>query len=304
MKQKIITIIITLITILAPILIIPEKNNYNILKFIFLLISGLLLLILLLASYKTLKIDKKDIVILIFLGLVFLSTFMSDNIKNSIFGFKNRYEGLLMFITYICIYLCSKKYFKYEKLSIFFNIIFIVALIIGVLGIMQKYIKYMPLYPIFNKQICATFGNSNFFGSYISIILPIAIVIFILNNSKKGFILSLIMFFNLISSGTRSAWVAFCAIGILGVIYLIKQKNIKYYRNSGILLICFIIIFIFLYNGFGITKGNLATSIKINQLKDDIINATKDGISDNMGTGRILIWKICLKLMIKKLDLS
>lgn len=300
MKQKIITIIITLITILAPILIIPDKNNYNMLKFIFLLISGLLLLILLLASYKTLKIDKKDIVILIFLGLVFLSTFMSDDIKNSIFGFKNRYEGLLMFITYTCIYLCSKKYFKYEKLRIFFNIIFIVALIIGVLGIMQKYIKYMPLYPIFNKRICATFGNSNFFGSYISIILPIAIAIFILNNSKKGFILSLIMFFNLISSGTRSAWVAFCAIGILGVIYLIKQKNIKYYRNSGILLICFIIIFIFLYNGFGITKGNLATSIKINQLKDDIINATKDGISDNMGTGRILIWKICLKLMIKK----
>lgn len=115
MKQKLITITLTLIAVFAPLLIIPNGDNYNILKLILLLATGLALLILLLASYKTLTIDKKDIIILIFLGLVFLSTFLSSNIKTSIIGAKNRYEGLLMFITYICIYLSAKKYFKYEK---------------------------------------------------------------------------------------------------------------------------------------------------------------------------------------------
>ena len=91
MKQKAITIILTLVAILAPLLIIPNKDDscYNILKLIVLLAAGLALQILLLASYKTLKIDKKDFIILIFLGLVFISTLLSSKIKLSIFGEEN-----------------------------------------------------------------------------------------------------------------------------------------------------------------------------------------------------------------------
>lgn len=309
MKQKLITITLTLIAVLAPLLIIPSEDNYNILKLILLLITGLVLLVLLLASYKTLTIDKKDIVILIFLGLVFFSTFLSSNIKTSIIGAENRYEGLLMFITYICIYMSAKKYFKYEKISRFLNIMFYVSLIIGILGIAQKYISYKPLYPIFNKGICSTFGNSNFFGSFISIVLPIASTIFVLNGNKKSFILSLIIFFNMISSGTRSAWVAFALVGILKLVYLIKQRNKKYLKRTLILLICFIIIFIYLFNGFdfvlnkfGIMQKNTSsiTKIKINQIKNDIQKAQITGISNEMGSHRIWIWRITLKLISKK----
>lgn len=310
MKQKLITIILTLIAVLAPLLIIPNGDNYNILKLVLLLTTGLALLILLLASYKNLTLDKKDIIILIFLGLVFFSTFLSSNIKTSIIGAENRYEGLLMFITYICIYLSAKKYFNYEKISRFLNIMFYVSIIIGILGIAQKYISYKPLYPIFNKGICSTFGNSNFFGSFISIVLPIASATFILKGSKKGFVLSLIMFFNMIASGTRSAWVAFTVVGILGLIYLIKQRNKKHFKRAVILLICFTIIFVYLFNGFdfilkkiGITqKNNISstTKIKINQIKNDIKKAETSGISDEMGSSRIEIWKMTLKLIAKK----
>lgn len=309
MKQKLITIILTLIAVLVPLLIIPNGDNYNILKLILLLTTGLALLILLLASYKTLTIDKKDIIILIFLGLVFFSTFLSSNIKVSIIGANNRYEGLLMFITYICIYLGAKKYFKYEKISTFLNIMFYVSIIIGILGIAQKYISYMPLYPIFNKGICSTFGNSNFFGSFISIVLPIASATFILKGSKKGFILSLIMFFNMISSGTRSAWVAFLAVGLLGLIYLIKQRNKKYFIRAIILLIFFSIIGIYLFDGFGfvsktVVNSDLNTtnspSIKVEQIKNDIKAAKVAGISDEMGSQRILIWKLTLGVIAKK----
>ena len=300
MKQKFITVILTLIAVFAPLLIIPSGNNYNILKFILLLTTGLLLLILLLVNYKTFFLDRKDVIILIFLGLTFLSTMLSSNIKISIFGAKNRCEGLLMFITYICIYLSSKKYFKYEKISTFLNIMFYVSILIGILGIAQRHINYPSLEPLFNKGICSTFGNPNFFGSYISIMLPIASTIFILKGSKKAFILSLIMFFNMISSGTRSAWVAFAVVGILGVIYLIKQKNKKYFKNAVILLACFIIIFMYLFNGFGIINSKSVTKTKINQIKNDINIFQEDGLSNQMGSGRIFIWKITLKLITKK----
>ena len=220
MKQKLITIILTLIAILAPTLIVPEivNPNYNILKEWFLLIAGLLLLILLLASYKTLKIDKKDILLLVFLGLIFISTTLAVDIKTAIIGETNRYEGLLMFITYASIYLCAKNYFKYEKIENFLNIMFYVSIAIGTLGSAQNYINCPSLKPIFNKEIsaiCSTFGNANFFGSFISIILPISISIFIFKGNKKSFILSLVMFFNMISSGTRSAWLAFGVVAII-----------------------------------------------------------------------------------------
>lgn len=323
MKQKAITVILTLIAILAPLLIIPSKDdtNYNILKLIILLVSGLALLILILTNYKNLTIDKKDVIILIFLGLVFISTFLSSNIKTSIIGEENRFEGLLMFITYICIYLCSKKFFKYEKISIFLNIMFCVSILIGILGIAQNYVeypKYIELYPIFNKKICSTFGNSNFFGSFISLVLPIAIASFIFTGTKRGFILSIIMFFNMISSGTRSAWVAFVFVGLLGLIYLIKQKKAKYFVRAIILAILFIVIFMYLFNGFesifskfeNSTKDNVQTSqgpnipstteIKINQIKNELKQVKETGLSDKMGSGRIEIWKFTLKLISKK----
>ena len=323
MRQKAITFILSLVAILAPILIIPssDDSNYNILKLIVLLVSGLALLIILLASYKSLTIDKKDILIFIFIGLVFISTFLSSDIKKSIFGEENRYEGLLMFATYVCIYICSKKYFNYKRISIFINIMFFLSLLIGVLGIAQNYVKYpkfIEIYPIFNKEICSTFGNSNFFGSFISLVLPISIASYIFTGTKRGFILSLIMFFNMISCGTRSAWVAFVFVALLGLIYLIKQRKSRYFVRAIVLLVLFIMIFVYLLNGFDfilskfknvskdefdtgkVTNTQTLTQKKVEQFKNDLQRARENGLSDRMGSGRIAIWKITLKLISKK----
>ena len=304
MKQKLITIILTLIAVLSPLIIMPEKYypNYNILKFITLLVGGAILLILLLSSYKTLQIDKKDILLLIFLILIIISTFLSNNIKKSIIGEENRYEGLLMFGVYTCIYLCSKKYFKYQQINKFLNIMFYISVVIGILGILQRHIKYVDLYPIFNKGICSTFGNSNFFGSYISIILPISLSIFILYGNKKSFILSILMFFNMISSGTRSAWVAFAVVSLIGIIYLIKQKNKNYFKRVGVILFVFVVIFIYLFNGWNIIpkKSTNYTEIKVNQIVKEVKQLKDTGISKKMGSSRIEIWTITLELIKKK----
>lgn len=301
MKQKMITTILILIGILAPILIVPEiaAENYNILKLTILLIGGFLLLVLLLANYKSIKIDKKDILILIFIGLVAISTLLSCYAKKSIIGDGNRYEGLLMFMVYACIYLCSKKYFDSSKIKLFINIMFYVSMAIGILGILQLYIDYETLYPIFNKGINATFGNSNFFGSYISIVLPIAIAIFVFKGNKKSFILAIIMFFNMISSGTRSAWVGFLAFALLGLVYLIKQRNKQYIKRVAILLCCFILIFSYLLIGKGLAE-NSKTKKKIEQIQNDITEFYDTGVSNKMGSRRIAIWKMTLKLISQK----
>lgn len=297
MKQKLTTILLTVIAILAPLFIVPQflNINYNIPKLYTLLIGGLLLMILLFCQYKNLKIDKKDIWLFIFLGLVFISTLLSSDVSKSIWGEENRYEGLLMFITYACIYLASKKFFKFEKVSKFLNIMFLVSMIIGILGILQNYITIEYLSPLFTKGICSTFGNSNFFGSFISLVLPIAICFFIFEGNKRSLLLALIMFFNMLSSGTRSTWVAFGAIAILGIYYLIKQKDKTYYKRFFFLLLCFVLIFVFvLIDPKSVMKN------KFTQIGNDINTSLHNGLKGTMGSGRIEIWKMTLKLIVQK----
>ncbi|MBO4815600.1 MAG: O-antigen ligase family protein [Clostridia bacterium] len=315
MKQKIITTIVTLIAVLTPLLVAPVilYDKSNTLRLWVLLIGGAFLLIMLLLNLKTFKPDSKDILILIFLGFAIISTCLSSNIEISIWGHQGRFEGLLMFIIYICIYFCSKKYFKHENYKEILNILFYTCMIIGVLGIAQKYISFKRLYPIFNKGICATFGNSNFFGSFITIVLPIVISIFTLKGSKKCFVLSLIMFFNMISSGTRSAWVAFFVGSIFFLVFLIKNKNKTYFKRILVLLLSFIIIFMYLLNGFSFIKNkiypqkqeikeinNSKTEESIKRTQKEIKQSVKNGNLDRMGSGRIEIWKMTMKVILNR----
>ncbi len=302
MKQKLITIILTLTVILAPILIVPDYINQShyILKLWVLLIAGLLFMVLLLTNYKNFSIDGKDVFVLVFLGLVVISAIFAVDIKTTIIGEEDRYEGLFMFITYVCIYLCSKKFFKYEKIENFLNIMFYVSMIIGLLGIAQTYINYPKLYPIFNKEIsaiCSTFGNANFFGSFISIVLPTSIIIFIFKGNKKSFILSLVMFFNMISAGNRSTWVSFGIVAIIGIIYIAKNRKEEYFKRMAILIICFCLIFIYLLYATG---TNSTTFDKLNLMRKDLQRASEEGITSELGSQRIAIWKLTVELIKKR----
>ena len=293
------TIIITLIAVLAPILIITKSinENTNMLKNITLLTGGGLLLVLVYLSIeaKILKLDLKDFLILGFFIIALISFFNSSNKNTSLFGEKNRYEGILMLGTYVCIYMCSKKFFKYKKINTFLNIIFYVSLTIGILGILQNYIRYKKYIPIFGRGVTGTFGNTNFFGSYISLILPLAINIFVLKNKKRYFILSDILFYDMISTGTRSAWIAILYIIIFDFVCLIMQKNKKPLKNLIILLISFAILFIVLFSSF---EGMHARA-QLDKMKDDFITFSEEGIKNKLGSNRIEIWKIVIKLISK-----
>ena len=319
MKQKLITTILIIIAIFAPLLITPIilykfPTSYLIKDYV-LLIGGGSLVVLLLSCYKSLKIDKKDILIISFLGLVLLSTWYSPNVKTSIFGQDRRYEGLLAFISYTAIYLSAKKYFivkDSKEAKAILYVLFVFSLIIGIIGILQRHINCGKLFPIFNRGICATFGNSNFFGSYISVVLPISCLLFIFKRSKCAFILSLVYFFNLISCLTRSAWVAFAIVSIFILIYLIKEKNKKYFLRAGILLFLFILIFFYVIYGFSYisSKMNYQSKVTIKTIKQteqkyskigkEVKIIKEKGNINKLGSSRVEIWKMGFKLMIRR----
>ena len=189
--NKIINITLNVIIFLIPLLALPHGINsipYNILKIVSLLICGLVLLISLIIKRKELKFDIIDKTLIVFYILIILSTIFSINKIKSVIGEYNRYEGLLTLTVYFLIYYCAKYYFTYNKnIKIFAITTLSICSIIGIL----QYYNIFPLYQIFNIPYkvgfaSSTFGNRNFFGSFLSI-RCYSIYGFIHNKKQKKF---------------------------------------------------------------------------------------------------------------------
>lgn len=297
MKEKSITIILTILIILLPMAIMPSiSNDYNMPKLIILLSGGVLLLIFFLANYKKIEIDKKDILLLIFAALIFTSTMLSSNFKTSILGTKKRYEGMLTLFTYILIYFCTKKFLNYKNKNNLLKVLYVIYISICILGVLQYYIKIpnQNLYPIFNKGVCGTFGNTNFIGSFLSLGIPAFTTLYIVKGKKISFITSLLVFFCLIACGARSSWVAFAVFVFILLIYLIKMKNKEYLKRTAILFVCFALIFTYLF-----TAKSSFVRTKVNAISNDVKTASVQGINEKMGSSRIQIWRITTNLIKK-----
>lgn len=296
MKDKLITIILTILIISVPIAMWTTSAKFNIPKLVLLLVGGVILLILMLSNYKKLTMDKKDYIILVFLLWGFVSTLHSGDYKASFIGTGNRYDGLLVICSYIIIYLCAKKFLIYKNNKTLLIILQIVYILVSVFGITQYYLKQPPkaLYPILGKDVSGSFGNTNFMGSFISMGIPIFIISYIFKGNKISFITSLLTFFCLITCLARSGWVAFAIFTILLVIYLIKNRKKEYFFRLITLIVCFTLIF----SGIYYSKGNRVKS-KVKVMKNEIKTATTQGVQDTMGSKRINIWKISLELIQK-----
>lgn len=297
MKERIITIILTILIIVLPMAIMPSINNYyNIPKVIVLLLGGALLLIFLLANYKKLEIDKKDILLLAFAMIIFISTMLSKDFKISVLGEEKRYEGMLTLFTYILIYFCTKKFLNYKNEKNLLKVFYVIYIPICVLGVLQYYIKIpnKNLYPIFNKGVCGTFGNTNFIGSFLSLGIPIFTILYIIKGKKLSFITSLLVFFCLIACGARSSWATFAFFVFILLIYLIKMKNKEYLKRTVILFVCFALIFTYLF-----TVKSSFVKTKVKTISNEVKVATTQGINKKMGSSRIQIWRITINLIKK-----
>lgn len=300
MKNKIVTIVLSIILFIVPTLIAPEIwCNYNIPKIIVLLICGLTLLITTLIRIEELKFDKQDILICIFGILAILSTIFSKSVTTSFFGEENRYEGVLTIITYILIYYNAKYYFKSYKNFLYIGTIIYIS--ICIFSIIQFYInENIILMPIFGKGANGTFGNVNFMGSFISLILPIFILGYILRNRKIYLLGSIVGFCSMIMCVTRSSWIAFFIVMVIITIYLIKTKKKKYFKRFSIIASIFIICFI----GINLIDSNQKILSKFNSTKADLISLVEDNTNNTeelnkLGSGRIGIWRLTSKIIYK-----
>lgn len=255
---------------------------------------GIVLLLILFIKRNEVKWDKLDLLVLGFYFFIVLSTIFSINLQVSLIGFTGRYEGFFALTTYILIYYFAKYYFKNYKH--FFTILFLLVAIISIISILQFY-SFTPIkLSKYYNTATGTFGNPNFLGTFTSIFLPMFMALYLLKGQKRYLLLASIVFFSMVCSLTRSAWVAFGICSIIGFIYIVICKNKAFYFRMVAIIICFVLVLALEAGLTKLTKQFNADRItnKYSTLVTDIKDVSTGNTNNSTGSGRIMIWKMCL----------
>jgi O-antigen ligase len=292
--------------ILFPLLIYPWGYDpyYTIPKVAYLqiFVLGSWLYLVIKRKYQTVNFSKQNMTFEFVIGILFclviLSTLLSINHKTSLYGTKDRYEGLLTYFSYFSIFLFSYRFLdinKMEKLLIGMTIISIPA---SIYGIMQHYLfDFFPRHStkLNDPRSYSLFDNANFFGSYLVLIMLIATTLYLTAKSKKlttFYLISLCLaFISLLFSSTRSGWVGlFCGVVFITFFVVLKRKLL--WKKWAILLVSFGLLMIVI-NSF----ENGTSRERMNSIISDSYKVVTNQSTGQEGSFRFFIWEKSIPLI-------
>ncbi|MDP2814831.1 MAG: O-antigen ligase family protein [Erysipelotrichaceae bacterium] len=166
------------------------------------------------------------ILLLYFAWLVF-STLFSIDIRQSILGNLYRDEGLTTILIYFAIFLIARQQGTISKKNIYYMLI--AGCFVVMYGILQSYgLEFFPRDYIREKWIMpfSTIGNPNFLGTYIVLLLPFAVHLFVIEKKKIGLFIYALLFYGLLTTMTRGTWIgAFISVLLyLGILFKYRQR--------------------------------------------------------------------------------
>lgn len=208
---------------------------------------------------KSLKIEKRFVYIPLgaYAVSIIFSTIFSEYRDVALSGFVARYEGMYILLCYLAVLIIVMNLVRSEKqVQFLINALLISALIIGIIGLFQfleldlfrsNFGKRLILPKAYHSNldgidfrfeksyIYATLANPNYVGSYMVMLIPIAITAFIYVKKiwlKAGMAaLTLVFIANLLGSRSRAGLVGAVAAVIFGIIllrkYIFKKKLVS-----------------------------------------------------------------------------
>ncbi|WP_422485343.1 O-antigen ligase family protein [Gudongella sp. DL1XJH-153] len=197
---------------------------------------------------------------------------------------------------YIFLFFLAYRNFKFNEK--YFKVFIVTTIILSLYGVIQ-YFGFDPMPKelarvIFVGRGHSTFGNPNFHGTYLTLVLPIAAYAYLKTGNMLYYLAAGSIYFSLITSFTRSGWVgSFFAFGII-VSYAIKSKfNKKFIIYLLVLLLVITVAMEIESEGRVILR---ALSL-VDEAGDVLTQA--DGYEDG-GANRIFIWERVIPLIFEK----
>ena len=287
--------------------IIPETVGYglyslkNTLTVLLTFFSAATLVAIDIKQRKKIKLNIFEILLIIYIVLVFISAIFSNyGFVKCILGTNGRGEGVITILSYILAFMISTRAFSSEKNIL--KLIIITMMIASIYGIVQANIpngvKLFFGNAASSGTAKATFGNQNFFSSFLCLVLPMTCYFFINTDKKSSWIYfgcAIIGFAGLIYSKTLGGYLTFSGMFILICIFslIFTKSRKKVLLKSSLLLILFVLLFL----GLSYTKQDTY----ISELKNTTTEVKKLATNDkNFGTGRMEIWQKTLMVINNK----
>jgi putative inorganic carbon (HCO3(-)) transporter len=291
-EESFVNLIAVLLMGVTPLIMVPGATDvYYTPKLYFVYFISVISLIYLYVKKDTLIFNWIDKLLLLFIGILFISSLMGVDIQNSFIGKVTDREPFLLYLCYFINFLLLSKKFKLSKN--FIDVLLIFASIVSLYSFIQFFgINPIPLDKVrrtMEYQPFSTLGYRNAIGAYISIFLPIAIALFVYKGEKKYIFATSILFLGLISSTTRSSWVALIICVV--IFFALSFKNKKMLVNLGIVLVTMLVIFF----GINYLKSG-AINARLLSISDDAMSLKQSG-NEMAGSGRIYIWKNGINLL-------
>lgn len=243
-REEIINIILYSIIFIMPFIVNGwEKPVYVTGKVYFLFVCTILILFFGLKKEKVqIRVEHK--ISLIFLITILISVLFSPFKDIAFWGSFNRYEGFIMYLVYIILFIFSTKYLVLSKTML--SKMLIVADIMAIYGVFQFYgldpIQKLALGEIKVVSSMGMIGNQNFFSTYLCIFLFISMALFVLNGENKYLLFSIPLFTALLCTLTRSGWLAFIIYSVIGLPFIIKR--IDCLKRALVIFVVFIFCFV------------------------------------------------------------
>lgn len=238
---------------------------------------------------------------ILYLLLIYISTFFSVDKLNSIIGISNNRESVVLLTCYVLIFLFSMTYLNFDKKKI--NMLLLSGVIMSIISVLQFFkIIYFESYSFPWGNFASPYGtlnNPNYLGAYITLILPISIYMYFSEKKPMYYFSSCLIFMVVLMSRTRGAWLGISVTFVILMMFFIKDKEHR--KKIEVLVISFAFIAFalnLLMSGILVSRA-VSIVFDFKEVTAPEGPAGTPGLDDAAGSYRMFIWKRVIETLPK-----
>ncbi len=255
--------------------------------------------------YKQKKLPLKNlkqyyIPLGIYAIFVIISTIFAKDTQTALWGFVDMYQGMFVLLSYVLITFLTINFVNNERdVNLFVNAFLFLMIVEGVIGVGQYFgfdlfqtkigkdlilpsnlvVENMS-FSFGPKTIYGTLFNTNFVGSFATLMLPISIALLLTSKTNKQKIISAIatvlMIFTWIGCNSRAGYLG-VAVSAIFALWLFRKNIKKYWKVLIIIVVIFLLAFLILNSA---SSGKIIDRLKVFNIKEQIEKTKLDYNAD------------------------
>lgn len=278
---------------IVPILYYPLGSNYSMSLKLWVILLCLIFIV-----FE--KLVRRDLVVLIgkyvfllvtYIGLVISSVLLVGDIGRGLIGSEMRPDGIVVMIVYVLLFWFVGIYRKRYSLFLLLG-----GLIVSLIGILQYYgLDILPpteVSVLWTNVAYSTIGNPNFLGSYLVLLLPVAMYEYVGLKKWYGLVVYGVILYCLLATMSRGPWLGAMAAVAMFVLMLWLVKKFDWKRLGIVFVTSVALIGLFNVLGDGALLNRFGT------IGTDIGEVVSGGENlEKAGSFRMFIWIRSLELV-------